>query len=253
MIFSAGEEFFEDETWLEVDPIPWSQLKAKSDKAKTWHEWTVQIPHLYSLYGTIHQNSSKFEEATRGKQTLANLVVAIAMTDIYDLSEWNAAIMDSILVNGDAYFKECIKDNDTEDYEIEMDDLKNECSIFPFSFNVYFSPVVEGTVFLVRVKQFNLYKALRAFFDKFESRCGIIIVTKGERRRHVAFGRVQEKEYFVYDCEMNGLPMFTEGNGTAYALRCTSFKRLLHVLTVTVRGGDFYIYNVEITNFKALA
>lgn len=104
----------------------------------------------------------RFSEKTRGKQTLANLVVSIGMMEIYDLSEWNSAVIDSILVNGDNYFTECIKDITEENYEIWMDDLKSDvCSIFPFSFDVFCTPVVEGTMFLVRTTQFNLYKALR--------------------------------------------------------------------------------------------
>lgn len=104
---------------------------------------------------------SRFSDETRGRQTLANLVAAIGMTEIYDLSEWNSAVVDSILVNGDNYYKECRKDFNDADYEMCMDDLKGECSIFPFSFKVATAPVVEGTMFLVRLTQFNLYKALR--------------------------------------------------------------------------------------------
>lgn len=108
-----------------------------------WHEWTIELKrNLHSLFGTLHQNSTYFSPETRGKQTLANLTVAIAMTEIYELSEWNAAIMDSILVNGDNYFTECIKDVKDENYEITIDDLKPECTIFPYSISVTFQPVV---------------------------------------------------------------------------------------------------------------
>lgn len=103
----------------------------------------------------------RFSEKSRGKQTLANLVVSIGMMEIYELPEWNSAVLDSILVNGDNYFNECISDINEENYEISMDDMKSECSIFPFGFTVVFTPVVEGTMFLVRPTQFNLYKALR--------------------------------------------------------------------------------------------
>lgn len=103
----------------------------------------------------------RFSEKSRGKQTLANLVVSIGMMEIYELSEWNSAVVDSVLVNGDNYFKECIKDITEHNYEIWIDDMKSECSIFPFSFEVGCTPIVEGTMFLVRATQFNLYKALR--------------------------------------------------------------------------------------------
>lgn len=83
------------------------------------------------------------------------------MMEIYELTEWNSAVVDSILVNGDSYFTECVKDITEENYEISIDDLKPECSIFPFSFTVTFTPVVEGIMFLVSLSRFNLYKSLR--------------------------------------------------------------------------------------------
>lgn len=257
----TGKTFFEDATWLEVDPIPWSVRQTKTPAGKEkfkadnlWHDWNIEIPHsLYSLFGSMHQNSTQFDPKTRGRQTLANLTVAIAMIDIYELKEWNQAILDSILVNGDNYFKECVKDIEEEDYDVQFADLIEECSIFPYAFDTYFVPVVEGTVFVVHPKQFNLYKALRAFFDGYEGRTGIICVTKDTRKRHVAFGKVQEGEYFMYDCESYGPPMFNEKEGVAYCLRCTTLKRLIHVLTVTLRGGDFCLYQVEILHFRAMA
>lgn len=81
--------------------------------------------------------------------------------EIYELEDWNSAVIDSILVNGENYFTECIKDITEENYEIWVDDMKLECSIFPFSFDIECIPIVEGTMFLVRATQFNLYKALR--------------------------------------------------------------------------------------------
>lgn len=81
--------------------------------------------------------------------------------EIYELSEWNSAVVDSVLVNGDNYFNECIKDISEENYEISIDDMKTDCSIFPFAFDIQITPIVEGTMFLVRPTQFNLYKALR--------------------------------------------------------------------------------------------
>lgn len=120
------------------------QKNEERDKEENkWHEWNVEIKrNLHSLFGTLHQNSTKFSPETRGRQTLANLTVAVAMTEIYELSEWNCSIMDSILVNGDNYFNESIKDNKEDDYEITLDDLKPQCTLFPYSFEVVFTPVV---------------------------------------------------------------------------------------------------------------
>ncbi|KAJ3618814.1 hypothetical protein MTP99_005624 [Tenebrio molitor] len=162
--------------------------------------------------------------------------------------------MDSILVNGDTYFRECIKDITNENYEVAFEDVKKDCIIFPYSFRVMFTPVVEGTIFLVRLKQFNLYKALRLFFDDYVKRFGIICVTKGEHdRRLYAFGKVQDSEYFLYDCETLGPHMFVEKDiGVPYILRTTTVNRLLHVMTLTLRGGDFYIFDVGLSELKSI-
>ncbi|XP_056633873.1 uncharacterized protein LOC130443327 [Diorhabda sublineata] len=253
--------FYEDVEWLKMDPIAWSRKNAKAANGKIrgtpenlWHNWDEEYTRdLYSLMGNINQYSSRFSSKTRGKQTLANLVVAIGMTKIYDLEEWNSAVVDSVLVNGDNYFIECTDSISEDDYELTIDDLINDCSIFPFSFKVNFNPVVEGTMFLVRHTQYNLYKALRFFFQSYKNRCGLLFATRQERKRQVAFGKLQESEYFMFDASCHGNPMFLEGTGVAYILRMTTLNRLLHVLTLTLRGGDFYIYEVEITDLKPLA
>ncbi|XP_023310427.1 uncharacterized protein LOC108904110 [Anoplophora glabripennis] len=256
-----GKPFYEDVEWLKIDPVPWSRKFNKSASGRErgkmdnmWQNWDIEYnKDLFSLIGNIHQSSDRFSEETRGKQTLANLAVAVGMTEIYNLSEWNSAVIDSILVNGDNYFTECIQDISDDDYELSIDDLKEECSIFPFFFMVTFTPVVEGTMFLVRVTQFNLYKALRYFFNQTDKRCGIICVTAGKRKRQVAFGKLHESEYFMFDCECMGPPMFLDRTGRAYALRTTTLNRLLHVLTLTLRGGDFFIFEVKISDMSSIA
>ncbi|KAJ8954134.1 hypothetical protein NQ318_005728 [Aromia moschata] len=256
-----GKPFYEDVDWLKADVLPWSRRANKSasgqDRGKVdnmWHNWDTEYPKdLFSLCGNIHQSSERFSEKSRGKQTLANLVTAIGMMEIYELPEWNAAVVDSVLVNGDNYFAECVQDISEEDYELSVDDLKEDCSIFPFTFKVTFTPVVEGTMFLVRNTQFNLYKALRYFFNNYESRCGIVCVSRSGKKRQVAFGKLRESEYFMFDSSAYGAPMFIDKSGVAYVLRTTTLNRLLHVLTMTLRGGDFYIYEVEVSDLSPMS
>ncbi|XP_044260522.1 uncharacterized protein LOC123008655 [Tribolium madens] len=252
----VGKPFYEDISWLEVDPIPWSWRFNKGDLPRWNQWWFVDFPDdLYSLFGNLSPLDERFPQEFPKKQTLGNLVAAIGMIHIYDLADWNGNIIDSILIFGDNYFQECIKDIKDENYEVTFEDLKKECSIFPYSFQVRFTPVVEGTLFLVRLKQFNLFKALRAFFDDYIKRFGIICVSKGDNdKRFYAFGKVQDSEYFLYDCETLGPPMYIERDaGVPYILRTTTFNRLLHVMTLTLRGGDFYIFEVALSEFKAIA
>ncbi|KAL1502117.1 hypothetical protein ABEB36_007309 [Hypothenemus hampei] len=255
-----GKPFYEDAEWLKTDPIPWSYIKGKNPEDKErghpdsmWHNWNVEYENdLYSLLSNIHQNSDRFLEEHRGKQTLCNLVMCIGMLEIYDLTEWNAAVMDSILVNGNQYFQDCIQDIKDDDYELSIDDLKEDAGIFPFTFKVGFKSIVEGTMFLVRNTQFNLYKALRLFFDHYDRRAAIICCTKSNAKKHVAFGKTQKHEYYMFETDAHGSPMFLDGFERAYILRMTTLNRLLHVLTLTLRGGDFYLFEVKITEVKPI-
>lgn len=255
-----GKAFYEQESWLRIFAVPWSRTKGETacgkprgKHASCWYNWDVEyVDDLFSLVGNLHQISRQFEPEHRGKQTLANLITAIGMTSVYAFPDWNAAVLDSILINGNEYFKTCVEEIDEENYELSMEDLKQDCGIFPYSFQVSWKPVVSGTMFLVNVKKFNLYKALRYFFERYDSRYGVVCAVKGEVKRFLAFGKMRESEYFMYDCQAYGSPMFWERQGFSYILRCRSLNRLLFCLVVTLKGGDFFIYEVETYNFQPL-
>ncbi|KAK9753098.1 hypothetical protein QE152_g3667 [Popillia japonica] len=88
---NMGKPFHEQKSWLDIHQFPWSRMKDETASGRPrgkrdckWHNWDVEYTSdLYSLVGTLHQTSRKFPIENRGKQTLANLVVAIAMTNIY--------------------------------------------------------------------------------------------------------------------------------------------------------------------------
>lgn len=80
-----------------------------------------------------------------------------------------------------------------------------------------------------------------------------MVVTKNNGKRQVAFGKTKELEYFMFDCEAVGAPMFTDGRAVAYILRTTTLNRLIHVLTLTLRGGDFFIFEVKALDLKPVS
>ncbi|XP_017785360.1 PREDICTED: uncharacterized protein LOC108568662 [Nicrophorus vespilloides] len=255
-----GKPFHERESWMCLHTNPWARISEETasgearGKAETkWFNWDVEYANdLYSLTGSLHQSARLFKVQNRGKQTLANVVTAIGMTGIYDLREWNSSVVDNILRYGDAYFSECIKDIADKNYELSMDDLIEACSIYPFNFKIHYQPVVEGTMFLDHPRKFNLYKALRYFFEAFYYRAGVICAIRNKVRRIVAFAKRRENEYYMFDSQAFGPPMFWERKGSAYILRCTTLARLVHILVLTLRGGDFFIYEVIADNFKAI-
>lgn len=214
-----------------------------------WFNWDVEYPQdLYSLTSSIHQTSPEFSRKSRGKQTMANCIVAIVMTEIYNFTEWNTDIMDSIIRNGDQYFNECFSSKNDKNYEIKIDDFNLNILVFPYTVKLDIFPLIEGTMYIVRPKQFNLSKALRYFFESYENRTGLICCSNGTRTKYLAFGRIREEEYFMFDCATIGPPMFVERHSSkAYILRCLTLNRLIHIMTVTLRSGDFFIYYIGLS------
>lgn len=257
MINYIGKPFYEQETWIKMHQLPWSFSnnttacgKPRHRRSSKWRNWDIEYPNdLYSLAGNIHQVDRIFDPENRGKQTLCNIIIAIGMTNIYELEKWNSSVLNSIVRMGNDYFDECIDGITEENYEIQIGDLKDTAKIPPFTFQIEIKPVVEGTMFLLNEKKFNLYKGLRYFFDHYETRCGIVCAIKGDTKKFLGFGKLQEDEYFVFDSQTYGMPMFDDRQGVAYALRCLKFNRLLHCLVTTLRGGDFYLFEVETYNF----
>ncbi|CAH0548624.1 unnamed protein product [Brassicogethes aeneus] len=261
-----GKPFNEDPEWLMVDPIPWSRMVQRAPTGyqrgcaeNMWNNWDVEYPKdLYSMISTISGYDEWIPEERRGKGVLFNLVVAIAMMEIYDLNDWNPAVLNSILVNGDDYFKQCLEelnlDDDTRNYDLSVDDLKEVGTIFPYQFNVAVTGASEGTMFMIKDNRFNLHNALRCFFQSTSRRMGIIYADgeDGATVKNLAFGKTKNREYFVFDADTRDVPMFIKNKGKAYILRMTTINRLTHVLALTLRGGGFYIFDVTITDLKPM-
>lgn len=170
------------------------------------------------------------------------------MTEIYNFTDWNTNIMDAILRDGNQYFIDCFKSVTTANYEIKVEDFLHTVLVFPYSFKIDLFPLIEGTMYIIKQDQFNISKALQYFFQVYENHTGLICCTNGTRTKYLAFGRVRNEEYFMYDCSAAGPPMFLDQHlSRAYVLRCLSLNRLIHIITVTLRSGDFFIYHVAIS------
>ncbi|XP_065172962.1 LOW QUALITY PROTEIN: uncharacterized protein [Atheta coriaria] len=253
----SGKSFHEHESWMDLHDNPWSRLGGNLSPMKgahnKWYSWDIEYNNdLYMICGTMSQHDKCFKSDIRGKQTLASLVAVIGMTGIYDLKEWNPSVIDAVLISGYKYFVKCIENIEDKDHEFSMEDLIDECEIFPFQFKVRYQAVVEGTMFLTSTKRFNLYKSLQFFFDEYYYRAGIIVANKNGVKKMVAFAKRKDNEYYMFDCMTFGKPMFAPHEGVAYMLRCTTLARLIHVIVLTLRGGDFYVYEVIADSYSAV-
>lgn len=56
----------------------------------------------------------------------------------------------------------------------------------------------------------------------------------------------------MFDVDSFGAPMFNDREGLPYILRMTKLNRLLHAIALTLRGGDFYIYDIQVSDVQTM-
>lgn len=228
---------------------PWSRLekfnvenKRRGTPQTTLKSYDVEISKdMYSLWSDISPNSPIFRK-NLGKQYLAINSIAIAMTLLYPLDEWNSEILNSTIIHGDKYFEECIETISNPRHEFDFSDLNEEYELDEISLHLTHKPILYGTFYDRNPQSFNLSRALTFFFR--EHTYGILSMAG----RAVAIGR--EKTFFMFDCQSMGSPLFMKDQGAAYVLRCCSLRRLLECLLVTFNvnkyGVRFVLYAVEV-------
>ncbi|XP_049871189.1 uncharacterized protein LOC126370394 [Pectinophora gossypiella] len=238
--------------WLNIDNIPWSRMNALNDLGfprntpKTmWKDWHIEFPgDLYSLWGSLPPTAERFG-ATRGKQHLANCILALVMTKACDFTAWTGTFLDGIVIQGDKYFqKVAAKIGETPNYELQVEDFDGVSEeIYPYNFTVKFEKVIFGFVYNLSPDRFNLSKALSYFFQKHT--IGILACFE----KNLAFGKI-DASYFMFDCTTFGAPVWNPGQGGAYMLKCESLNRLVYVMTITlgVRGHNqlFHLYSATV-------
>lgn len=214
------------------------------EKSK-WKEFGIEVDNrLYSLWGNIHPNLKTFG-VNAGKQHIACCIVASVMSHIYIIDEWNATILDSIVIEGNNYFNESVKNLKCQNYQMKLDDMGKYCIINDFQFEVQVKSVLYGQLYEMNEKLFNLRRALEYFFIAKNNRCGILQC--GQRCLAVFY--FNNKDYYMYDCQLYGMPLFSNNQGTTYILKCCCLKTLLQCLVVTMNvqchNKQFHLYSVK--------
>lgn len=224
---------------------PWSRLlscnllKQKREDSQ-WKHYSTEIDRdLYSLWGNIHPAAPIFNEP--GKQYLAIYTVACGIASLYHLDFWTPELMDSIVINGNAYY-ETITQHFPDDYEFEMSDLNGTYNLNGIHLKFTITPAVRGTLYDFDLESFNLSLALTYFFHKYKF--GILLMTG----RALLIGK--ESAYFMLDCQSIGKPLFQPRQGAMYMLRCCSLRRLLDVIVLTLNIKryciEFALYPVNV-------
>lgn len=218
-------------------------FQTRKSPSTMYKEFDVEIPYeLYSLFSTLHPTNPSFDKRSRGKQYMATCVISCLMAHLYKLNDWNSQLMDEIVNKGDKYFRQSTADISVKNYQMSLEDLNPTFLFDTFLFNISIQAVAIGVLYDTRLEEFNLSRGLTYFFEK--NRYGILQcngrvlgIGKG------IFG------YFMYDCQSYGPPVFKSDTGSAYILKCSSLKRLLHsivlALNVTYHRVEFSLHSIN--------
>ncbi|KAH8365776.1 hypothetical protein KR093_004367, partial [Drosophila rubida] len=202
---------------------------------------------LWSVWGNLHPEAPVFEQLLRGRQYLAINVLACCAASVYNLMDWSAQLLDTIVVSGHKYFQQSISTLKRKDYEFSLENLNTECALESLKFVVHIEHVCYGKLYRVPTfNRMNLSEALIYFFHHFQF--GIVTV----RKRALAIGFCQGTYggYFMFDCQEKDLPLFPKQQGASYLLRTRHLQMLLYcivvTLNVTTTNVAFSIHKVEV-------
>ncbi|XP_017843241.1 uncharacterized protein LOC108600282 [Drosophila busckii] len=242
--------------WLELEnclPV-WSRLNRRNTSGKYRNmplsklkKFDVEIDgRLWSLWGNLHPEAPCFDDTVRGRQYLAIYVIACCAASVYNLMDWSAQMLDTIVVNGNKYFQDSAEQIKKEDYEFSLENLNIDCALETLNFVVHIEHVCYGKLYRVPTfNRMNLSEALIYFFSHYQY--GIVMVRK--RALAIGFCPGHNGGYFMYDCQEKDHPLFPKQQGASYMLRTRHLQVLLYCIVVTLNvpfyNIDFSIHKVE--------
>ena len=109
---------------------------------------TTQLNIVY-LHGTFHQGDNlQFTDNSRGRQCVANSIVAIALTKVCTIKQWTSEHLDQILKAGDVLYQEIrpaqfFQQNPQDSGLLECEDIPSNCYLF----NTHFMISNNGSIY----------------------------------------------------------------------------------------------------------
>lgn len=230
-----------------VKTIPWKYTTSICEKRAKWKEYNVVIDSkLYSLYGNVHPCMEMFKRYA-GQQYLACSVLALVMAQLYDINEWDDVLLDSIVAHGHKYHIETVSKITEKNYRLKVDELSRICCIADMKFEIKVEPTAYGILYdKIEIDSIpnNLNRTLQYVFHE-RKLPGVVLQCDG---KFLAIGNVENRDYFIFDCQSRGFPVFAPQQGFAYVLKCCCMKLLVAciVLTLNVRRRNvkFFLYEV---------
>ncbi|KAL7734783.1 hypothetical protein ACLKA6_011069 [Drosophila palustris] len=244
----------ESSGWIENCLPVWSRLNRRNTAGKyrnqplsKLNKYDIEIEgRLWSLWGNLHPEAPVFEQELRGLQYLAIYVMACCAASEFNLMDWSAQLLDTIVVSGHRFYRESLKNITKKDYEFSLENLNTDCSLESINFVVHIEHVCYGKLYCIpSLNRMNLSKALIYFFSHYQY--GIVMVRK--RALAIGFCPGHDGGYFMYDCQEKDQPLFPKHQGASYFLRARNLQVLLYCIVVTlnvhVKNMKFSIHKVE--------
>ncbi|KAH8270203.1 hypothetical protein KR018_005512, partial [Drosophila ironensis] len=217
-------------------------------KDTRWRNYDVEVKErLWSLWGGLHPRAPMFDSTMRGHQTLACCVIACCAASTFrNLGDWSGKLLDSIVLNGDRYYRVSVEQSHRWGQPLQVDDMCVQCEFQDLNFYMQMDLVAFGQVYSAPVSAvMGLLEGLNFFFSRYQ--WGVLEC----QGRHFAFGYSSSREggYFLYDCSAWGKPLFPENSGASYILRTTRLQMLLYCIVITLnlrrKNVDFRLFNVD--------
>lgn len=245
----------EEVRMLEAKPtlVPWSRLlpdnlmgHKRYTKQSRWKAYDCELEgELYSLWSHVHPMAALFRVENRGRQALGICVLAGCMAVLYPVEEWTRMLMDYIVVQGDRYFGMQVAPIVDAEYEVSLENMVGTVRLDSFELKVDVAPLVSGHLYAKQANEFNLKRALLYLFKEPKRRFGVLQCHK----RCLALGQSARGQYFMFDCMSAGEPLFSAFEGGAYVLMCSTLRRLLSCVVLTLRvpcyNVGFMLYGVD--------
>lgn len=247
--------------WLDVPSFPpvWSRL-SKNNAASVprctpqskYGVYDIEIPNeLWSLWGYMHPLNPVFNLKVCDKLSWACNIVACCAAKLYPLSHWQPRLLDTIVINGDRYYRDSLRKFQAETYQFTLNDLSDTCCLENLRFKVHPEMVSFGAFYeRDNSSVMNLAKSLISFFS--QHTVGLLHC---RHLRAVVIGRDNCNgcvggDYFMFDCQSKDYPLFHKGDCKPYLLRCKTLQMLLYciVMALEVRCNrvQFELYKVGI-------
>jgi hypothetical protein len=231
--------------------IPWRYTTSicEKSKMKKWKEYNVVIDNkLFSLYGNVHP-SMNLNKSHVGKQYLACSVLALVMAQLYDINEWDNILLDTIVAQGNKYHEETVSKIKEKSHRLRVNELSKVCNIDDLMFEIKVETISYGILYDDQIENHstpnNLNRNLQYVFNDLKLP-GVLMQCDG---KYLAIGNVDNQDYYMFDCQSQGFPMFAPQQSKPYILKCCCMKILVAciVLTLNVKRNNvkFFFYEVK--------